>query len=489
MKRIPVWARWLLAATAVRAVFAVLIPPTPEEAYHWDYARHLDWSYLDHPGMVAWTIALSRLVFGDTAFAIRFFPLLFAAGTTAILARMARKIYGEPAALWAVLLQTIQPVTYLTSASGFPDSPLLFFWALTMMLVWETMESGRGSGWLAAGASLGLGMLSKYTVIFLGVSMLLYLLTSPRDRKWLATPWPYLAAILALAIFTPVFWWNATHEWESLHYQSVERFGSMNEFLVKAFLKFVGLQWGSVVPLTLPLAVVAVGRAARSARPEERYLFWCFAPMMGFFAAISWTMPIHVLWPLPSWLSLTVVMAGLMAEGSGWIAIAYRRAAPALAGGMAAVLLLLSVHAAFHLPKIPQLTPMHGWDAAAKRTRELRAELPEGSFVIGLGKKYFVASQLAFHLDAPFDVHGRPPLGQQELQFNYWIDREKLAGRDAAIVVEAGHEDREALARAFRSVEPAGELIVPLRGGKPLRFLLFRGRGYIPTPLPPRPNS
>ena len=72
MNRIPVWGRWLIGVTVVRGIFAALIPPTPEEAYHWDFAVHLDWSYYDHPGMIAWSIALGRLFFGDTPFAIRF---------------------------------------------------------------------------------------------------------------------------------------------------------------------------------------------------------------------------------------------------------------------------------------------------------------------------------------------------------------------------------------------------------------------------------
>jgi dolichol-phosphate mannosyltransferase len=485
VSRLPVWGRWLLAVTAVRAVFAALLPPTPEEAYHWNYARHLDWSYLDHPGMVAWPIALARLVFGDTAFAIRVVPLFFAAGTAVLLARLARRFYGEAASLWAVLLHLIQPVTYVTSASGYPDSPLLFFWALALTLVWDALETGRGIAWIQAGVALGFGLLSKYTIVFFGASVLGYLLTSRRDRRHLATPWPYLAAALSFVVFAPVLWWNHRHGWASFRYQSLERFGSMNEFHPKAFLKYLGLQWGSVLPLTLPLAAAAAWRGARSARPEERYLFWCFAPMMGFFAALSWTMPTHVLWPLPCWLGLMVLMAGMMAEGEETIGVAYRRAAPWIAGVTAAIALAASIHGVVQLPGIPPLSPTQGWDVAAARVRELRAELPPGNFVVGLGKKYFVASQLAFHLKAPFEVYGRPVLGQQELQYNFWTDPAALAGRDAAIVIEAGHEDPDALARSFRSVEPAGDLVIPLRGGKPLRFRLFRGRAYIPTPLPP----
>lgn len=484
MNRIPVWGRWLIGLTVLRSVFAALIPPTPEEAYHWDFAVHLDWSYLDHPGMIFWSIALGRAVFGDVPFAIRFVPLLFAAGTAALLARMAAKMYGERAALWALLLLTIQPVTFLTAASGFPDSPMLFFWALTMTLVREALETGRGAWWIPAGAALGLGMISKYTIVFFGVAMVFYLLTSPRDRRWLATPWPYLAAVLALVLFTPVTYWNLQHDWASIRFQGKSRFDSANQIIPQGFLKFLGQQWGGVVPFTIPLAAVAVWRTARSGRPDERYLFWCFAPMMAFFALVSWRMPTHTLWPVPAWLGITVAMAGMIVEGPDRISRIYSRAAGWIAGGSLVLLFFASLHMAVFIPKIPMPSPIHGWPEVAARLRQLKSELPEGSFYLGLGRKYTVTAQLAWHLPAPFEIQGRSPLGQKDLQFDFWVDVNKLAGRDAAVIVQEGWqaEFEPLLAKCFRSVEPAGTLTVPLKAGKPMRFTLYKARGYVPTP-------
>jgi 4-amino-4-deoxy-L-arabinose transferase-like glycosyltransferase len=492
MSRVPLWGRWLIGLTILRAMFAIVIPPTPEEAYHWAFGVRLDWSYYDHPGMIAWSIALGRALFGDVPFAIRFVPLFFASGTAALLARLATKLYGDRAALWAVLLLTIQPVTFITAASGYPDSPMLFFWALTMSLVWEALESGRGIFWIPAGAALGLGMISKYTIVFFGVSMVFYLLTSKRDRRWLATPWPYLAAILALVVFTPVTWWNAHHDWASIRFQGRERFHSANEFNPIAFAKFLGMQWGGVVPFTLPLAAMAVWRTARSSRPEEKYLFWCFAPMMAFFAAVSWRMPTHMLWPLPAWLGITVIMAGMISEAADRVSKFYARAGSWIAGASLVLLLFGLLHMAVFFPQIPMPSAIHGWPVVAERVKQLRAELPEGSFILGLGRKYNTTALLAWHLRAPFDVTGETPLGESSNQYDLWTDLKKLDGRDAAVLLETwrGSEtQKKRLAKAFRSVEPAGDLVVPLPGGAPLRFTLYRARGYIPTPLPRRATS
>ncbi len=62
-------------------------------------------------------------------------------------------------------------------------------------------------------------MLSKYTTIFFAVSILAWLLLVPDLRKWLATPWPWISGLIALAVFSPTLIWNAEHHWASVLYQ------------------------------------------------------------------------------------------------------------------------------------------------------------------------------------------------------------------------------------------------------------------------------
>ena len=104
---------------------------------------------------------------GDTTLRIRLVPLLFALGTSTLLARLARRLYGERAAVWAVLLHALQPAAFFVGGWAFPDSPELFFWMLTLTCVWQGLKTCRPAWWLGAGAALGAGMLSKYTAAFL----------------------------------------------------------------------------------------------------------------------------------------------------------------------------------------------------------------------------------------------------------------------------------------------------------------------------------
>lgn len=469
--------RGLLVLAAIRVAFAVLVPVTPEEAYHWNFGRHLDWCYYDHPPMIAWAIRLGCLFFGDTPLGIRFVPLLFALGTAALVARLARRLYGESAAGKALLLVSIEPVLFLASGGGYPDSPLVFFWALAMTLVWEALETGRGRLWIAAGAALGGMGLSKYTGAFFGLAVLLHLVTSPRDRKWLATPWPYLACGVALAVMAPVFYWNATHDWASFRFQGVERIKDSRPSRFGGFT-YLGQQVAAAVPLTLPLAVVAIREAWRS----RRFFFWCFAPMVGFFFFVAFWRVVHLMWPLPAYLGLTVVMAG----ATGRVAEFYERRRRWVIGAAAAVLVLGMVHVALFLPWFSPIQGLYGWDQAAARAKELRAGMPEGTFYLGLGRKYVASSQLAYRLRAPFEVHGKHLVGDEGLQYRYWADPKSVAGRDAVVVLEDSDRTSaslQMLRASFSSVEESGDLVVPvgratIRDEPPLRFLFFRARGY-----------
>jgi hypothetical protein len=492
MIRIPRWGSAILVITAVRLATAPFIPVTPEEAYHWDFGVHLDWSYFDHPGMIAWSIRAGCALFGNTALGIRFLPILFAAGTLGLLGRLARRLYGETAAGWAVLLFCASPIAFLVSGSGFPDSPLLFFWSAALTFVLEALETGSRGRWIGAGAALGSMGLSKYTGVFFGVAVLGHLVTSGRDRRWLKTPWPYLASALAIVLLWPVFHWNRQHGWASFVFQGT-RAGEAKGGGPTGPLLFLLQQMGEI-PLALPLAFVAVLLAWRSARAEERFLLWCFAPMLVFFTAVAAFRTVHLFWPTPAFMSLVVLMAGAAAAGQGRIAAFYARHPRALGGIAGTVYALAAVHLAVFLPGFAPAPGMYGWERVAGRAREVRQGMPEGTFYLGIGRKYTVPSQLAFHLPAPYEVHSRNLLGESSLQFDYWVNPKALAGRDAVIVLEDGDRSlpmNVVLRNAFSSVELMGDLVIPvgrnpLVAVKPLKYSFYRGRGYRPDIAEPK---
>jgi 4-amino-4-deoxy-L-arabinose transferase-like glycosyltransferase len=209
---------WLaiLALVLIRLVAAALTPLSFDEAYYWTWSKHLAGGYYDHPPMVALVIRLGTMIAGDTEFGVRLVSILLALPMSWAVYRTAAILFGSQrvAATAAVLLN----VTLMAAVGTMivtPDAPLMVASCFVLYGLANVLVTGRGAWWLAVGVAVGLALLSKYTALFFGPAILLWLIVVPKLRRWLISPWPYLGGIVALAVFTPVLLWNADHHWVS----------------------------------------------------------------------------------------------------------------------------------------------------------------------------------------------------------------------------------------------------------------------------------
>ncbi|MGH6739346.1 MAG: glycosyltransferase family 39 protein [Bradyrhizobium sp.] len=206
----------ILALVALRLVAAALTPLTFDEAYYWMWSKHLAGGYYDHPPMVALVIRAGTLIAGDTELGVRLVSILLALPMSYAVYRSAAILFGgvRVAATSAILLN----VTLMTAVGTLivtPDAPSLVAASFVLFFLAKVLETGQGTWWLAVGAAVGCALVSKYTALFFGPAILIWLVVVPKQRRWLLSPWPYLGAIVALAIFAPVIVWNAQHQWVS----------------------------------------------------------------------------------------------------------------------------------------------------------------------------------------------------------------------------------------------------------------------------------
>src|SRR5260370_31703638 len=96
-----------------------------------------------------------------------------------------------------------------------PDAPLLVASSFVLFCLAKVLATERGAWWLAVGAAVGAALLSKYTALLFGPAILIWLVSVPKLRHWLISPWPYLGGAVSLALFSPVIFWNADHHWVS----------------------------------------------------------------------------------------------------------------------------------------------------------------------------------------------------------------------------------------------------------------------------------
>ena len=211
--------------------------------------------------------------------------------------------------------------------------PQLFLLALA-----KVEETGRGAWWLAAGAAAGIGLLSKYTMFFLGLGTVVWLLVDPRQRHWFRSIWPYAGAAVAAVLFAPNLWWNQTHGWATFAFQ----FGRLGRRPFHAALS-------GGIPCGADRSGDAVhfhigGDGRLHAYPKARSLATALVwPSIAYFVVHALHDRVQGNWPsfLYPILAIAAVGAANRADWRGWhrlAASASRRAAIPVAGAMLALL-------------------------------------------------------------------------------------------------------------------------------------------------------
>ncbi|HWU38296.1 MAG TPA: glycosyltransferase family 39 protein, partial [Candidatus Acidoferrum sp.] len=174
-------------------------PLEAEEAQYWNWSRHLDWSYYSKGPMVAYLIALSTRLGGQTEFWVRLPAVLLGLGLLGTGYTLARRMFrSERAGFLSVVLLSVIPLYTAGCIVMTTDTPFIFFWGLAILSLDRAVRRPSKGSWYGAGAAFGLGLLSKYTMLMLLPCALLWLLVSRRLRPWLRRREPYEALLLGL---------------------------------------------------------------------------------------------------------------------------------------------------------------------------------------------------------------------------------------------------------------------------------------------------
>ena len=260
--------QWLAVAgliavlTTLRVIYASLIDLRTDEAYYWTWSKENVLCFLDHPPMIAWFIRFGTAIFGDTNLGVRFAGILAMLITQLLLADIVRRVTHDVRAIVLAVLMPEAALYYgLLMAKVSPDVALIPFAVAMVWALIRVNESGDGRWWLAAGVFAGLALLSKFTVAMLIPAVLAFMLVPDWRRRWLLSPYPWLAAVFALVLFLPVLIWNAQHDWASFRFQLV-RATATHELSLRTVADFIGLQFGLVGFILLPVVLSGVSLTA-----------------------------------------------------------------------------------------------------------------------------------------------------------------------------------------------------------------------------------
>jgi Dolichyl-phosphate-mannose-protein mannosyltransferase len=502
--------RWLavviVAGGAMRVVLGASLGLSVDESYAAVMSREWSLSYFDHPPMTFWWAGLAgRFVGSEAPLLVRLPFILAFAGTTWLMFRLGRFLFGEAAGLSTVVVLNLS-LFFSLAAGGWalPDGPLLLFEAAAALcLARATLpmrgapEADRAVGvggrlwWIAFGAMTGLAFLSKYHACFLLLGGGAFLLSSRSRIAWLRRPEPYLAVACTAAVSAPVLIWNERHAWASFRFQ-LGRAAPLEGADATPFLDSLAGQAAWVLPwIWIPLLVLLGDGLCKGPRNARRWLLVCLGagPVLGFTLLTMLGARGHPHWETPGYFMLLPLLgaeiAGRLEQGvsrpmRAWLVVCGIGFALVVLG------LVAEVRNGWAQALMPRLRaegdPTDDLLDWAPVARQLRAwGLPKPGMLVA-GSRWDDAAKLAFAMGPDTPVTS---VGEDSRGFDYVGDPVQHVGKDVVLVVRrrSGGEALRLYAPYFRSLRWLGNVDL-LRGERPgIVISLYLGE-HLHRPLP-----
>jgi hypothetical protein len=223
MKKNSSYRLLIILLAAIKFILPFLLQssiyePHRDEFLYLAEGHHIAWGFMEVPPLLsvfAWLIH----VCGDGMFWIKFWPSLFGAFTFIIVANIIRSLGGKSFALLLGFLPFIFGAYLRTHFLFQPNFLEIFFWTMIAWSIISWIQTQQNKWLYIFGLSVGLGMMSKYSVAFFVASILIGLLFTPQ-RKIFTNKHFYAAALLAFIIFLPNLLWQYHHHFPVIYHMN-----------------------------------------------------------------------------------------------------------------------------------------------------------------------------------------------------------------------------------------------------------------------------
>ena len=478
--------------TLMRGIFAAVNPLRVDEAYYWTWSRESVISYLDHPPMIAWFIRFGTAIFGDTNFGVRFSGLLTMLVMEALLADIVwRTTRDWRYAILAVLLPEAALNYGLLITKVLPDTALIAF---ALAMVWALVRlalSGDQRWWLLAGLFGGFALLSKYIVILLLPAIVAYAIVPPWRMKQLSSPYPWIAALIAVVIFSPVLYWNAIHDWASFRFQ-LDRPVQMHGWSLKFLAEFVTIQFLLLGPLLFPVVLIGATRLGwrgfRAKDPVAILLSMCVAVPVGFFLWRSLYARIGDSWPLFAWpfgfacVAINLARWRREAPGSAMARIAPSVAAITVLTGIGFVVPVMIYYTGANANYFGKNDPIGKEAGFAQVVEAAKDELEKTGASWFATTDYRIYSMLRWHLKDRIPV---VQINERNRYIGFGTTEADIAGPTGLYVAQTDEPGNEIWAATTAVLEPVGHADLTWRGVSYDTYLMLKLTNWKPVLSPP----
>jgi hypothetical protein len=252
-----------------------------DELYFIDCGQHLDWGYVDHAPMIALLVKASRVLLGDSLRALRFLPAVASYLLVLLTGLIAIELGGGAfAAALACLGVALAPI--LLGLSGLMTmnafEPLFWMGCVYVLLLAINRDNPKLLVWV--GVLAGLGLETKHSTIFFLAALTLAVFIT-KERKLLLSPWMWLAAAIAFALFLPNLLWQYAHGWPT--FEDLSNVRKMHKNVELSAVQFIGQQ----ILILNPAALLVWGAGLIWLfTTRYRVLAWAYLAILGIILAL-----------------------------------------------------------------------------------------------------------------------------------------------------------------------------------------------------------
>jgi hypothetical protein len=248
-----------------------------DELLHLALGDHLDWGFKEVPPFIALLAKITTSVFGDSVFAARIFSTLFSGLIIWFTGQVVVELGGRKFAITLACLALIFSPAF--AASGYLFQPVVFdqlWWVLTVYLLIKYINTSSPIYIYLLGAVIGIGLLTKYTMAFFAVALILGLLIT-KQRKLLWSKHILFAALIAFLLFLPNLIWQFQHHLPVVTHMKLLRSNQLEYIKPSDFIK----QQLIVNGIALFVWLVGLGFLLFSSR-LRKFQFLAFAYILVF---------------------------------------------------------------------------------------------------------------------------------------------------------------------------------------------------------------
>ena len=295
----------LLFYTLFNAISNQFIPFYSDENYYWLWSKKLDFSYFDHPPMIAYMIKLTTLFSNEPAF-VRLSAALLVSGTAYFLYLLAKRIFDEKSATYTFYIFISSVLVIAASTLTTPDIPLMFFSSLLLYSAYVYLEDDNKNYALLTGFAAGAMLLSKYPGILIIFTLIVYMIIYKREV--FKDNYLYFAVAIALLVFSPVLYWNIQNDFISFTFQLHHGIAQEKLFNPKTFFNFLGAQLVLFHPFYLLPLLYFLLRDKNRFEQKKVYLLLPFLFIIGFFSYFAAFKHANAQWAGTAYLSASILL-------------------------------------------------------------------------------------------------------------------------------------------------------------------------------------